>query len=73
MHSQTAQEELEGSFRRLDEENARLSAQLLDKSSQLVLEVCGVLMCRMSIPTHTHGQIRIQQSCTYTEYYSTWR
>ena len=31
---QTAQEELESSFRKLDEENARLSAQLLDASSR---------------------------------------
>ena len=34
---QAAQEELEGSFRRLDEENSRLNAQLLDKSEQLVV------------------------------------
>lgn len=33
---QAAQEDLEGSFRKLDEENASLSAQLLDKSKQLV-------------------------------------
>ena len=34
---QAAQEELEGAFRRLDEENSRLNAQLLDKSEQLIV------------------------------------
>ena len=38
---QAAQEELESAFRKLDDENARLNAQLLDKSSQLAVPSSG--------------------------------
>ena len=62
---QAAQEELEGAFRRLDEENSRLNAQLLDKSEQLVVhsglmgegqQAVGHVQSMVSEDGHSGGQ-----------------
>ena len=54
---QAAQEELEGAFRRLDEENSRLNAQLLDRSEQLVVH-SGLMGGREGEQSMTEKQLK---------------